>query len=163
MQKILRFQKVLANILGLLVLVLMFIIVIEVVGRFLFDTPLKGGVEFSTIVMTWILFLPLAYALVRGAHVRVTLIVMHLPPRVSLIVEILVSIVSLGFFGLITYVGWLQFWDSISVGEIMPAPIWLPLWFAKLAVPLGFFLFFVQLSVNMIERVVKIRRGGNEH
>ena len=163
MQKILRFQKVLANILGLLVLILMFIIVIEVIGRFLFNTPLKGGVEISTIVMTWILFLPLAYALVRGAHVRVTLIVMHLPPRFNLIVEILVSIVSLGFFGLITYVGWLQFWDSFSVGEIMPAPIWIPLWLAKLAIPLGFFLFFVQLGVNMFGHIVKSWREANEY
>ena len=163
MQTILKFQKVLASILGLLVLVLMFIIVIEVFGRFLFNTPLKGGVEISTIVMTWILFLPLAYALVRGAHVRVTLVVMHLPSRLHLIVEILVSMVTLGFLGLVTYAGWLQFWDSFSVGEIMPAPIWLPLWLAKLAVPLGFFLFFLQLCVNTADRVRKSRRQADGH
>ncbi|MEW6668273.1 MAG: TRAP transporter small permease [Thermodesulfobacteriota bacterium] len=158
MQKILTLQKVLANILGLLVLVLMFIIVIEVCGRYLFNSPLRGGVEISQIVITWILFLPLAYALIQGAHVRVTLITMHFPPRVMRVVDVLVAIVSLAFFGSVTYVGWLQFWGSFSAAEVMPAPIWIPLWLAKLALPIGFFLFFVQLCVNMIDQALKSRR-----
>jgi TRAP-type C4-dicarboxylate transport system permease small subunit len=136
----------------------MLIIVIEVGGRFLFNTPLKGGVEISQIVLAWILFLPLAYALVSGVHVRVTMLVMHLPPRLNLIIDILVSIISLGFFGLVIYAGWLEFWDSVSVGETMAAPIWLPFWLAKLAVPLGCVLFFLQLCVNMVEHVIKLRR-----
>jgi TRAP-type mannitol/chloroaromatic compound transport system permease small subunit len=161
MQRILRFQKMLANALGWMVIILMFIIVIEVVGRFLFNTPLKGGIEISQIVMTWILFLPLAYALVRGDHVRVTMVVMRLPPRLNLIVEVLGTIVSLAFVGLTTYVGWLQFCDSFSIGETLPAPIWLPFWLEKLALPLGFFLFFVQLCVDLVERVMKSRSLEN--
>lgn len=163
MEKILRFQKILADILGLLVLVLMFLIVIDVGGRYLFNIPLKGGVEISQIVMTWVLFLPLAYALIRGAHVRVTVITMQFSPRFNLILDVLVNLVSLGFLGLVAFVGWLQFWESFSIGEIMAAPIWIPLWLAKLAMPLGFSLISIQLCLNMMGNLLKLWRGTNGH
>jgi TRAP-type mannitol/chloroaromatic compound transport system permease small subunit len=157
MQKILRLQKVLADVFGLLVLVLMFLIVVEVGGRFIFNTPLKGGVEASQILLTWVLFLPLAYALVQNAHVRVTMVVTHLSTRVSLIIEALGTLLSLAFFGLVTYVAWLRFCDSFSVGEVLPAAFWIPLWFQKLALPVGFFLFFLQLCINMVGHITKLR------
>ena len=141
----------------------MFVIIIDVGGRFLFNQPLLGGVEISQILLAWILFLPLAYALVRGAHVRVTILSERLPRRANLVLDVVVTILSLGLFGLAIYACWGYFWDSISVEETMAAPIWLPLWAAKLAVPLGFFLIFAQLCLNLITRLAKPQEGTIDH
>jgi len=155
MQKILNFHRRLANFLGLLILALMFVIVIDVVGRFFFNKPLQGGVEISQLLLAWILFLPLAYALFRGAHVQVTILLMYLSRRHKLIAETIITILSLGLFGLAIYAGWNYFWESISVGETMAAPIWLPLWLAKLAALLGFLLIFIQLCINLVTNFVQ--------
>ena len=163
MQKILSFHGKLATVLGLLTLALMFVIVIDVGGRYLFNKPLQGGVEISQILLAWILFLPLAYTLIRGAHVRVTILTMRLPHRHKLIVEDIITIISLGFFALAIYASWMHFLDSISVGETMAAPIWLPLWAAKLAVPLGLFLIFAQLCINLGVNLVQRRGGTIDH
>jgi TRAP-type C4-dicarboxylate transport system permease small subunit len=154
-QKILSIHNIIATILGFLTLALMFVIVVDVGGRFFFNKPLSGGVEVSQILLTWILFMPLAYALVRGAHVRVTILSMHLPSRVKRVLEVIVTIISIGFFGLAIFACWKYFWASISVAETMAAPIWLPLWAAKFALPLGFFLIFVQLCINLVIRLTE--------
>jgi TRAP-type C4-dicarboxylate transport system permease small subunit len=39
----------------------------------------------------------------------------------------------------------------------MAASIWLPLWFQKLALPVGFFLFVVQLCVSMVDTIRKYK------
>ena len=160
MKKILNFHSAIANFLGLLTLALMFAIVVDVCGRFLFNKPLQGGVEISQVLLAWILFLPLAYALVRKAHVRVTIILDHLPRRLNLIAEAFVAIISLGCFVLIIYASWKQFWESFSVGETMPAPIWIPAWLAKLAIPAGFLLFFFQLCVDLINTLKLLGKEG---
>ncbi len=150
MQKLLSYQKALANILATLILALMFLIVVDVGGRFLLNKPLQGGVEISQIVLVWILFSGLAYALIQGAHVRVTLLLTYMGRRFNLAAEMLIRIASLIFFAFVIYGGWVLFWDSFLVGETMPAPIWLPLWAAKLAVPIGFSLIFVQLCFDLV-------------
>jgi len=149
MQKIETLHRVLANFLGLLIVVLMFVIVIDVGGRFLFNVPLKGGVEISQLLLAWILFLPLAYALFRGAHVQVTIILRRLPKRFRFITVILIEILSLIFCWLAAYAGWTRFWESFTAGETMAAPIWIPLWLAKLAVPFGFSLISIQFCINI--------------
>jgi TRAP-type C4-dicarboxylate transport system permease small subunit len=157
MQKILRLQTVLADFVGALVIVIMLLIVIDVCGRYFFNAPLKGGIESSELMMTWLLFVPLAYGVVQNAHVRVTMLTMHLPPRLNMIVEIAGTVLSIAFFSTVTYVAWIRFWESFSAGEAMAASIWLPLWFQKLALPVGFFLFVVQLCVSMVNTIRKYK------
>jgi TRAP-type C4-dicarboxylate transport system permease small subunit len=152
MEKILRFHKNLANILGALIILIVFIIVIEAGGRFLFNTPLPGPIEASRVILAWILFLSLAYALIQKSHVQVTLLLERLSPRFRLWADTIIDIVSLAFFALIMYSGWLQFMDSFRVGEVMAAPIWIPFWLAKLSVPIGCLLFVGQFVINIFSR-----------
>lgn len=159
MQKILIFHKILANIIGLLILAITLIIVVDAGGRFLFDKPLLGGVEISKVLLAWILFCSLTWSLLQGAIVQVTMVIGRLPTRLYLVFEVLIAILSLLFFGLVVYAGWLQFWESFVVGEEMAAPIWVPFWLAKLAVPVGCFLIGMQIGINFVARLLKLLRG----
>ena len=160
MQKILSMHKTLATIFGVFVLVLMFLIVIDAGGRFLFNRPLQGAVEISKVVLAWILFLPLAYALVQGTHVQVTILLMRLPRRPHLVADTAIAILSLGFFALAIYAGWLLFEDSFRVRETMAAPIWIPFWLAKAALPIGSLLIAVQLGIDLVTNLRQSRRGS---
>lgn len=159
MQKILNFHIWFANILGGLVIVMMLLIVIDVGGRYFFNSPLLGGVEISKVVLAWIFFLSLSYGLIRGAHIRVELITSRLPPRLRFILDIIVSVMSLGFFILGIYSGWLQFKLSFDVAEAMAAPIWIPFWLAKLAVPAGCFLIALQFGIILTSQLFKFAKG----
>lgn len=158
MQKILRIHSVLAVIFGLLLVVLMFVIVIDIGGRFFFLKPLPGGVEIARVLLAWIFFLPLAYALVTGAHVRVTVLLTRLPHRLSSIADGLGTIFSISFLSLAVYASWKQFWESFVVGETLPAPIWIPFWLAKLALPIGCSLITAQLIINLVVHFRQLAR-----
>ena len=80
-QLIARIHRTLATLLGCLVLILMMVIIVDVVGRFVFNKPLPGGVEISMLLFVWVIFLPLAYVLFEGNHVRLTLFLVRLPQR----------------------------------------------------------------------------------
>lgn len=153
MEKILRFHKSLANVLGALIILIVVIIVIEAGGRFLFNKPLPGPIEASRVILSWILFLSLAYALVQGTHIQVQLILERFPSRLRLWADTVIDLISLGFFGLIMYSGWLQFWESFRVREVMAAPIWIPFWLAKLSVPVGCLLFIGQFCIQVVDRI----------
>lgn len=159
MRKLMSFYKGLATVLGVLIMIIMFLIVIDVGGRYLFNSPLLGGVEVSRVVLAWILFLALVYGLVEGAHVRVSLVLNRFPPRLHFISEVLTAILSLGFFALATYSGWEQFKLSFEVAEEMPSPIWIPFWLPKLAVPIGCFLMAVQFGIDLVSKHLKLDRS----
>jgi TRAP-type C4-dicarboxylate transport system permease small subunit len=157
MRGILRFHKGVSTALGLLVIFLTFLIVIDVGGRFLLNKPLKGGVEISRVVLAWILFLSLAYGLVQKAHVRVSILLDRLSPRLHLIADILIALFSLIFFALGIYAGWEQFRLSFVIGEEMAAPIWIPFWLPKLALPVGCLLISIQLVLDIVSYWTNLR------
>lgn len=149
-QLIANIHRTLATMVGFLVLFLMAVIMIDVVGRFVFNNPLPGGVEISSLTFSWIIFLPLAYVLFEGKHVRLTILLMRLSNRNISIAGIVNIVLSLLFFSILMFGGWLQFWESFLIGETMAAPIWIPLWIGKLAVPLGCVLIAAQLCIDLV-------------
>ena len=147
-----QIHKKFATLLGCLIIVLMLVITVDVVGRFVFNSPLPGGVEISSLLFVWVIFLPLSYVLFQGNHVRLTLLLLHFPQPGRSIAEFINAALSLLFFGFLTYGGWTQFLESFRVAETMAAPIWIPLWLGKLAVPLGCFLIVVELCMDLVIR-----------
>lgn len=157
MERILNFQKNLATILGLLIMILTFIIVVDGGGRFLFNKPLPGGVELSRIVLAWILYLSLTWGLLQGVHVRVTLFLERYPHGVRVAAEVMIALLTMGFFCLMVYASSIQFWKSFKMGETMPAPIWIPFWLGKLAVPIGCLMIVVHLPIDLISRLQALK------
>jgi len=124
-------------------LALTFLVVVDVTLRYVFSNPIPGGTESTELLLDWIVLLALGYTLAVGGHVRVTLILHRLSSRVRLGVEILDRVIGLAFCGVMTYVSWLFFWDSFIIREFMMAQVKLPYWVGKMAMPLGFFMFFI--------------------
>jgi TRAP-type C4-dicarboxylate transport system permease small subunit len=151
-ERIVGFHKKLATILGVLILVLMFILVIDSCGRFLFNKPLPGALELTRLVLAWIVYLSLTWGLIQGSHVQVTLFLERYPPRIRQGVEIIIMSLSMAFFCLMIYAGFKMFWNSFKVGETMAAPIWIPYWLAKLAVPIGCLMIVLHFPIDLIAR-----------
>ena len=85
--------------------VLMLVGTADVVGRYLFNRPITGALEFSQILLSIMALLGLAYCQVEGAHIRVTVFYLHFPRRLQLIADFLISILALDLFSLIVWHG----------------------------------------------------------
>ena len=147
---LIEFHRRLATIIGLLIIAIVLMIVADAAGRFFLNKPLPGSVEMSRIALAWILFLSLAYGQIQGVHVRVEVFYTRYSPRLRRTVGMLSALISMFFFGLLTYAGWNMFQASYDVSETIPAPIWLPFWLPKLAMPIGFALLVLQLGMEAV-------------
>jgi len=61
------------------------------------------------------------------------------------------------FFAFGVYAGWDQFKLSFMIGEKMAAPIWIPFWLPKLALPVGCFLILTVLGLDLLSRFFNSR------
>ena len=141
---------------GFLIIVVTVLIVIDSVGRFLFNKPLIGGVEICILLSAFIVFWGLAYALIQGAHVQFTLFEVMFPPRLRKICDIFINLMGMLFMALALYATFRQFWESWLARETMMAAVKIPYWLAKLALPIGFFLITVQFGFYLVSSIRKL-------
>jgi len=152
-----RLNRVLVYLASFMLCAMATMIVVDVTLRYFFNAPLAASVEISQLIEPWVVFLPFAYTLFVGGHVRVTLVTMRLPEKWRLGCDIFTYIVDFVFFALLCYFSWVEFAHSFAIGEIMLASIRLPWWSGKLAMPIGCFFIGVQCIFQILSTVKKIR------
>jgi TRAP-type C4-dicarboxylate transport system permease small subunit len=145
---------------GVVLVTLMLLTVADVAGRYIFNHPIRGNIEISMQMMAYVTLPGLAYTLIKGIHVRVSLVLERLPQKVRIEAEVLADIMGLFLCGLLTWGSWVQFWDSWIVWEFMPAAVRIPWWPAKLVMPVGFCLMAVEFGTSFFGHLVQLRRKG---
>ena len=99
------------------VLVLAVIILIEVMGRYLFSQPLLGATEIIGNSVVSIAFLQLPLAIYRGGMIRSTLIYDALGPDGQRVLRTLVNLLGLLFFLGTAYSAWGPALEALAVSE----------------------------------------------
>lgn len=127
------------------------IIALDVFLRFVFKNPIPAATEITILLIPYIAIFPFAYTLVRGQHIRITLLTGRLNVKLRAMTEAIVYIAELIFFAILFWYSWLAFWESFMIDEIMPAVIRLPWWAGKLAMPVGIILIAAQCILSFIE------------
>jgi TRAP-type C4-dicarboxylate transport system permease small subunit len=143
---------------GMITLCLVVVTVVDFVGRTWFYAIVKGGIELSQQMMAFLVAFGLAYTLVKGGHVRVTLAFSRFPPKTQIVAEVFTDLIGIFLFSLLVWGGLEHFWQSWVAKEWMPAAIRIPYWPAKLALPLGFFLMGFEFIVSLIRHLAELRR-----
>ena len=77
-----------------------------------FKYPIMGTDDITAFLMAILVSFGLAYCAIRKGHVRVELIVEHLPVRAQAIIDTITSLLGLGLCALIT---WQSFVNMVSV------------------------------------------------
>jgi TRAP-type mannitol/chloroaromatic compound transport system permease small subunit len=138
---------------ALLILFIMMITVVDVVLRYIFKAPLKGAYEFSEIFFLSSVFLGTAYTQLFRGHVNVDILITRLSSKTNLILEICMLLIALPILGLLTWQGAEAFLKSFSTGEYKWGLIKMPLWPARLMIPVGVCVLCLtligELSVNL--------------
>ncbi len=91
---------VVAAVLGFL---LSFVVVADVIGRVVFNSPLKGTPEMVSISIVMICFLQAGYAVRSGGMINVDFLLVRMPPRIQSYVLAAGALCGLGFFGLVCW------------------------------------------------------------
>lgn len=105
-----RISKAMGVVAAIVLGLMMLLTVIDVIGRYFFNRPLKGTWELVGLLLvcggTW----GLAYCQMEKAHISITIVLDHFSHRVQSVMKIFASVIGLIGFGLIS-------WQTYILGE----------------------------------------------
>ena len=139
---------------GLSVFILMLLAVGSVGGRQLFNQPLPGYVDWIEQFMPVIAILAVAYTQRLGGHIRMDIFVGRLRGRMLWTVELITTFLVLVLVLFLLWGSWSHFLRSFDFA----APMWsrdssvdirLPIWPAKLIVPVAYLILSLRLSLQI--------------
>jgi len=92
----------------------------------------------------------LAYTLRTDAHVRIDVLLPHMPPRLRALADRLAWLVMAAFAALVAWRIWILVEDSWQTGIRSPTYLLMPLWVPQVILGVGFSLLAVAAIVSMI-------------
>ncbi|SMX34776.1 TRAP transporter small permease subunit [Actibacterium lipolyticum] len=149
-----RVERVLALVSGTAVFLLMLLAVVSVSGRNFFNQPLPGYVDWIEQAMPLIAFMGIAYTQRAGGHIRMDMVVGILRGRLLWAAEFITTFAILVLMVLLVWGSWAHFQRSFDFA----APLWsrdssmdisLPIWPAKLLVPVAFSVLSLRLMLQL--------------
>ena len=149
-----RVEGWLALVSGLAVFSLMLLAVVSVAGRNFFNQPLPGYVDWIEQAMPLIAITGIAFVQRLGGHIRMDIVVGMLKGRALWIIEFATTFLILMLILVLIWGSWAHFTRSFDFN----APLWsrdssidiaLPLWPAKLVVPIAFSVLALRLLLQL--------------
>lgn len=149
-----RIEQAFALISGIAVFLLMVLAVVSVGGRNFLNAPIRGYVDWIELIMPLIAMMGVAYTQRDGGHIRMDILVSRLKGRSLWIAEFLSTFLILVTILLLIWGSWAHFARSFDLN----APLWsrdstidigLPIWPAKLLVPVALTLLSIRLVLQL--------------
>ncbi|MGE4240961.1 TRAP transporter small permease subunit [Ramlibacter sp.] len=147
------FARWLSVLSGLFVLGIIAIVVIDILGRSLFNWPLPGGTILSTLLLVCVIFLGLANVQRAKEHYRVDLIANLFPPRGQQAIEVFAHAVGLAVVSLLAKLSSSHAMRSFDQNEMSFDLVPFPLWPARMVLAFGLILLGVQLLIDLVRSV----------
>jgi TRAP-type mannitol/chloroaromatic compound transport system permease small subunit len=147
-----------------LIVVVMFIVLYEVVMRYVFNASQIWAYELSQFLFGILFVLGGAYALLQRAHVRMDVVYARFSTKWQAIMDIITFVFFLIFIGVLIWQGWDVGWRAVQLEE-RSMSAWEPLlWPVKMVIPLGAFLVLLQGLTHLVRNILTAtgRGGGNE-
>lgn len=146
---------------GLAIFLLVLMATVNILGRWLFSSPISGYVDWVEQAMPFIALLGIAYTQRVGGHIRMDIVVGQLKGRWLWFTELLTSFAMLLVTLVLIYGSYLHFWRSYSIGD-SSLDINLPTWPAKLVVSFSLAVLALRLVLQIWGYARALRQGGDQ-
>jgi C4-dicarboxylate transporter DctQ subunit len=134
-----------------IIMFLMFFATAEILGRYLFNSPIPGHVEIVELIMAGVVFFGIAYTERVGGHVRMELFVTRvLKGRAYHIAEVITASLSLFVYLFILVYTFKASLFSLQIGDNTAYLYW-PTWPSKFAIPLGSLFLCIRFAIEIIQ------------
>ena len=139
-----RILGLLVIIAGILVILLMLIVTLEVCLRYFFGRPTSWVVEVSGYIVLFIPFLVAPWVLKNDGHVKMDILLSHLPPKTQEYFSIITSFVSTIVCLILTWFGIRSTLFYYNNGYKTPTVLMVPKYLLIMVISIGLFFLFIQ-------------------
>jgi len=144
---------------GIVIFLLVFLATANVLGRWFFNLPIDGYIDWVEQAMAFLAFLGIAYTKRLGGHIRMDILVGQLRGRLLWATELFSVVLMLLVTLVLIYGSYLHFWRAYSIGD-SSLDIDLPTWPAKLVVPFALTVLALRLILQIWGYARAIKEGG---
>ncbi|MGN0776548.1 MAG: TRAP transporter small permease [Candidatus Ventricola sp.] len=130
---------------------MLIVLTMQIVARFIFNSPIIWSEEFSRYVYVWLVYIGLSYCATQDTHVRVTLVLDRLPASVQLCLK---GICNFIVVAAVLYMLPHSVRYALKQSALKSGCMQIPMSFVYLAVPVGYVLAFVQLTLQGIQYIM---------
>lgn len=128
----------------------------DVIGRYLFNRPIIGTVERGQVLLALMVFLSWGYTQIVKGHVRIEFFIIRFPLRVQLITNLITTLLSLVFFGLIVWQSTILALEYFELGQLVYVIHWPVAPFALFA-PIGALVLCIVLAMEMVQLLQQMK------
>ncbi|MDQ0341027.1 TRAP-type C4-dicarboxylate transport system permease small subunit [Caldalkalibacillus uzonensis] len=153
-KKILFISKGLHYVAHLILLIMMFTVTVDVLGRFLINRPLLGSYEITQMGLALTVFFSLAYTHYVKEHITIDFVVEKFPPTVQKIFDIVISLVIAALMGVICW----QLWESAQrflKSNAVTGDLGIPVYIFYIMAMVGTVVFALVAFVNALALIQK--------
>ncbi|MDR3265777.1 MAG: TRAP transporter small permease [Synergistaceae bacterium] len=154
-----KFNLAIGYLCGLGILAMGIVLAYEVVCRYFLDSPTIWAQETSTYLFMWTMLAGSAYTLMQGKHVRIDLIIEHLPKKVQLALDALTSLAGVAFCAVVAWQAWEMTWSSLRLGKVSATLLRIPMWIPQSSLLIGFILLTFQFAFIIADRIQTLNGG----
>ena len=126
----------------------------DIIGRKFFSKTIPGTFEISEYILATFILLGAAYTQQVKGHVGVDFLTSRLSPRVRVVCEIIITILSLFIIAIVIWHGWLEGIRERTVSDMLRIPQY-PF---RLLVAVGGFLLWLELLIDLFNSIGKLKR-----
>ncbi len=145
-----RIENALSLVSATLILFVMLLVSAEVISRKFFNTPIPGQLELGELLMPPIIFLAIAYTQSTGGHVRMTVVIDHMPPAWRHAAEIIVKILAIAVYAVLCFYSAKFAWRTWQFHDVTMSPPYFLIWPSAIMVPIGMFLVTLRVYLEVL-------------
>ena len=140
---------------GLCLAGIMVLVVANIILRAIFNSPILGTIDYVGFLAALAIGLALAYCAVQNAHIAVDFVVERLPHKLQAIVDSLINIIALGFWGLVSW-KMFEYARSLAASGVVSPTTQTPFHPFVYLVSLGLFVLCLVLLVRLIDSIKRM-------
>ena len=144
------------------ILAMMLLTTADVFGRYVLNSPIMGAYEAAEMMLIGIVFLAVAYVQSRRGHVEIEIFKSRLNKKGQTLITIFGLIIGLCPLSLLTWQAGMLAWRAFLTGDHTIGLAEIPYWPAKSVLAFGIGLLCVQLVLDLISEVSKLKEIWHE-
>lgn len=145
-----RIENALSIVSAALIMFAMLLVSAEVISRRLFNFPIPGQLELGELLMPPIIFLAIAYTQSTGGHVRMTIVIDHMPPAWRHAAEIIVKILAIAVYAVLCFYSAKFALRTWQFQDVTMSPPYFLIWPSAIMVPIGMFLVTLRVYLEVL-------------
>lgn len=148
------------TILVVLMLIMSLTMGVQIIARYIFNSPLSWSEELSRFLFVWSGFLSISYCFKKQISIKIDQVVSFFPEKIAIIFKLVEKITMLVFYFYMIPFAWTYFNNAVVSGQLSPA-MQIPMYIIYIAPLVGFILSIIRLIQNVIEKFKELMQIHN--